>query len=210
MLTERMILYMTEKEFMSGSELRQYLHISTRKMKYLMDNNYIPHENTGHTTHKYRVLIEDAEKFKFRMDNEIGFLAELNGMFSNRTEWQPIPLIEVTEENCNAFRQWLKKEWAELPEALPTQTAAELVGHNPQSIHKLIKENVLPGVKIGAVQYIPKTEFISYMASPKKLSTPRTEKYKELIKAFKYKQRREHENEQRRCKRKMKSRNCID
>ena len=37
---------MTEKEFMSGSELRQYLHISTRKMKYLMDNNYIPHENT--------------------------------------------------------------------------------------------------------------------------------------------------------------------
>ena len=210
MLTERMILYMTQKEFMSGSELRQYLHISTRKMKYLMDNNYIPHENTGHTTHKYRVLIEDAEKFKFRMDNEIGFLAELNGMFSNRTEWQPIPLIEVTEENCNAFRQWLEKEWAELPEALPTQTAAELVGHNPQSIHKLIKENVLPGVKIGAVQYIPKTEFISYMASPKKLSTPRTEKYKELIKAFKYKQRREHENEQRRCKRKMKSRNCID
>ena len=210
MLTERMILYMTEKEFMSGSELRQYLHISTRKMKYLMDNNYIPHENTGHTTHKYRVLIEDAEKFKFRMDNEIGFLAELNGMFSNRTEWQPIPLIEVTEENCNAFRQWLEKEWAELPEALPTQTAAELVGHNPQSIHKLKKENVLPGVKIGAVQYIPKTEFISYMASPKKLSTPRTEKYKELIKAFKYKQRREHENEQRRCKRKMKSRNCID
>lgn len=44
MLTERMILYMTEKEFMSGSELRQYLHISTRKMKYLMDNNYILHE----------------------------------------------------------------------------------------------------------------------------------------------------------------------
>lgn len=198
------------KDYMSGSELRQYLHISTRKMKYLMDHNYIPHENTGHTTHKYRVLKEDAEKFKFRMDNEIGFLAELNGMFSNRTEWHPIPLIEVTEENCNAFRQWLEKEWAELPDALPTQTAAELVGHNPQSIHKLIKENVLHGIKIGAVQYIPKTEFIAYMASPQKLSNPRTEKYKELIKAFKYKQRRERENEQRRCKRKMQRDNGID
>lgn len=205
MLTERMILYMTEKDFMSGSELRQYLHISTRKMKYLMDNNYIPHENTGHTTHKYRVRTEDAEKFKFRMDNEIGFLAELNGMFSNRTEWHPRPLIEVTEENCNDFRLWLEKEWAEFPYALPTQTAAELVGHNPQNIHKLIKENVLHGVKIGAVQYIPKTEFIAYMASPKKLSTSRTEKYKELIKAFKYKQRREHENEQRHHKRAMKN-----
>ncbi len=205
LLTERMILYMTEKNYMSGSELRQYLHISTRKMKYLMDHNYIPHENTGHATHKYRVLVEDAEKFKFRMDNEVGFLAELNGMFSNRTEWHSRPLIEVTEENCEAFRLWLEKEWAELPDALPTQTAAELVGHNPQNIHKLIKENVLHGVKIGAVQYIPKTEFIAYMASPKKLSTSRTEKYKELIKAFKYKQRREHENEQRHHKRAMKN-----
>lgn len=201
---------MTQKEFMSGSELRQYLHISTRKMKYLMDNNYIPHENTGHATHKYRVLVEDAEVFKYRMDNEVGFLAELNGMFSSRTEWHPRSLIEVTEENCEAFRRWLDSQWAELPEALPTQTAAELVGHNPQSIHKLIKENVLHGIKIGAVQYIPKTEFISFMASPKKLATLRTEKYKELIKAFKYKQRRERENEQRRCKRKMESRDCID
>lgn len=198
------------KDYMSGSELRQYLHISTRKMKYLMDHNYIPHENTGHATHKYRVLIEDAEKFKFRMDNEIGFLAELNGMFSNRTEWHPRPLIEVTEENCEAFRLWLEKEWAELPEALPTQTAAELVGHNPQSIHKLIKENVLHGVKIGAVQYIPKTEFISYMASPKKLAVPRTEKYIELIRAFKKRQYRERENEQRRCKRKMERGDSVD
>ena len=89
LLTERMILYMTEKEFMSGSELRQYLHISTRKMKYLMDNNYIPHENTGHTTHKYRVRTEDAVWFKARMDTEPGFLSELSGMFSNRTEWHP-------------------------------------------------------------------------------------------------------------------------
>ena len=189
LLTERMILYMTQKEFMSGSELRQYLHISTRKMKYLMDNNYIPHENTGHTTHKYRVRTEDAVRFKSRMDTEPGFLSELSGMFSNRTEWHPLPMFEATPENCEAFRRWLDSQWAELPEALPTQTAAELVGHNPQSIHKLIKENVLHGVKIGAVQYIPKTEFISYMASPKKLSTPRTEKYKELTKAFKYKQR---------------------
>lgn len=173
------------KDYMSGSELRQYLHISTRKMKYLMDHNYIPHENTGHTTHKYRVLIEDAEKFKFRMDNEIGFLAELNGMFSNRTEWHPKPLIEVTEENCTAFRQWLEKEWAELPDALPTQTAAELVGHNPQSIHKLIKENVLHGVKIGAVQYIPKTEFIAYVTSAEKLVRSQNDTYRELVKGFK-------------------------
>ena len=204
MLTERMILYMTEKNYMSGSELRQYLHISTRKMKYLMDHNYIPHENTGHATHKYRVLVEDAEKFKFRIDNEVGFLAELNGMFSNRTEWHPRPLIEVTEENCEAFRRWLSSQWAELPEALPTQTAAELVGHSPQRIHEWIRQEVLIGIKLGSIQYCAKAEFIGFMASPQRLAHPRTEKYKELIREFKYIQHRERENEQRRCKRRMK------
>ena len=145
---------MTEKEFMSGSELRQYLHISTRKMKYLMDNNYIPHENTGHTTHKYRVRTEDAVRFKARMDTEPGFLSELSGMFSNRTEWHPLPMFEATPENCEAFRRWLELQWAELPEALPTQTAAELVGHSPQRIHEWIREEVLVGIKLGSIQVL--------------------------------------------------------
>ena len=202
LLTERMILYMTEKNYMSGCQLRQYLHISTRKMKYLMDHNYIPHENTGHATHKYRVLKEDTEKFKFRMDNEIGFLAELNGMFSNRTEWHPLPMFEATAENCEAFWRWLSSQWAELPEALPTQTAAELVGHSPQRIHEWIREEVLVGIKLGSIQYCAKAEFVSFMASPQRLAHPRTEKYKELIREFKYNRRRERENE-RRQKRKM-------
>ncbi len=201
---------MAEKNYMSGCQIRRYLHISTRKMKYLMDHNYIPHENTGHATHKYRVRTEDAVRFKARMDTEPGFLSELSGLFSNRTEWHPRPMFEATAENCEAFRRWLDSQWAELPEALPTQTAAELVRHNPQSIHKLIKENVLHGIKIGAVQYIPKTEFIAYMASPQKLSNPRTERYKELIREFKYKQRRERENEQRRCERRIKRGENID
>lgn len=137
------------------------------------------------------------------MDNEEGFLAELNGMFSNRTECHPKLLIDVTEENCNAFRLWLEKEWAELPDALPTKTAASLIGCQPQRIYELIKENVLHGIKIGAVQYIPKTEFISYMAWPKKLAVPRTEKYKELIRNFKKSQCRERENENRKANKKI-------
>ena len=183
---------MTQNEFMSGSELRQYLHISTRKMKYLMDNNYIPHENTGHTTHKYRVRTEDAVRFKARMDTEPGFLSELSGMFSNRTEWHPLPMFEATPENCEAFRRWL-----------PTQTAAELVGHSPQRIHEWIREETLTGIKLGAIQYCAKAEFVNFMASPQRLAHPRTEKYKELIREFKYNRRRERENEQRRQKRKM-------
>ena len=83
------------------------------------------------------------------------------------------------------------------------QTAAELVGHSPQRIHEWIREETLTGIKLGTVQYCAKAEFIGFMASPQRLAHPRTEKYKELIREFKYIQRRERENEQRRQKRIM-------
>ena len=170
-----------KKDFMSGSELRQYLHISTRKMKYLMDHDYIPHENTGHATHKYRVSREEAEMFKYRMETEEGFLAELAGKFSNRTGQQPRRILEPTAENSKAFRLWLEKEWAALPEALPTQTAASLAGFAPQRIHKLIKEKALHGVTVRAVQYISKSEFISYISSPKQIASVINQTYKRLL-----------------------------
>lgn len=173
-----------KKDFMSGSELRQYLHISTRKMKYLMDHDYIAHENTGHATHKYRVSREEAERFKCRMETEDGFLAELSGKFSNRTGRQPRRILEPTAENSKAFRLWLEKEWAELPDALPTQTAASLAGFAPQRIHKLIKEKALHGIIVRAVQYISKSEFISYISSPRQIALVQNETYKDLLEKF--------------------------
>ena len=174
-----------EKDIMSGSELRQYLHISTRKMKYLMDHDYIPHENTGQATHKYRVRREEAEKFKHRMETEDGFLAELAGKFSNRREHRPRPVLEPTAKNSKAFRLWLEKEWAALPEALSTQTAASLAGFPPQRIHKLIKEKTLHGITVRAVQYISKSEFILYISSPKQIASVQNETYQKALRKCK-------------------------
>lgn len=58
------------KEYMSGDELYRYLHISKRKMKYLLENGYIPMVDTGMKTHRYRVKYEDARAFKRRLEKE--------------------------------------------------------------------------------------------------------------------------------------------
>lgn len=173
-----------KKDFMSGSELRQYLHISTRKMKYLMDHDYIPHENTGHATHKYRVSREEAEMFKYRMETEEGFLAELAGKFSNRSGHQPRRILEPTAENSKAFRLWLEKEWAELPEALPTQKAARITGINPQRLHEQIRKREMHGIFIRGRQYCCKTELIKYISEPIQLVKVKNQIYYELIGKF--------------------------
>ena len=113
---------------LTGSQLRQYLHISTRKLKYLMDHDYIPHEATGQATYRYRVRWEDAVEFKRRMEEEPGFLGELAGQFSSHHPPKPRPkrepVFQPTPENCQRFRQWLAQRWANQPDALPIQRAA--------------------------------------------------------------------------------------
>lgn len=120
---------------LTGSQLRQYLHISTRKLKYLMDHDYIPHEDTGQATYRYRVRWEDAVEFRRRMEEEPGFLGELAGQFSSHHPPKPRPkrepVFQPTPENCQRFRRWLAQRWANEPDALPIQRAAQLLGRNP-------------------------------------------------------------------------------
>ena len=95
------------------------------------------------------------------------------------------PLLEPTEGNCRAFREYLVLAWAELPDALPTQNAAKLIGVQPQQIHKLVREGKLHGVMMKGRQFCAKEEIISYAASPEKIAKPTSNAYKNLIRAFK-------------------------
>lgn len=174
------------KEYMSGDELYRYLHISKRKMKYLLENGYIPMTDTGMKTHRYRIKYEDARAFKRKIKMEPGCLSELTGMFNTRCPRKKMPpLLEPTEENCRAFREYLVLVWAELPDALPTQQAAKLIGVQPQQIHKLVREGKLHGVTMKGRQFCVKEEFIFYASSPEKIAKPLGNAYKNLICAFK-------------------------
>ena len=172
-----------EKEYLSGSELRQYLHISTRKMKYLMDHDYIPHEDTGQATHKYRVRREDAIAFKQRVETEPGFLSELTGCFNNGSTAEGRSAGERAVIDSQGFQNYLLLLWASLPEALPTQEAARRIGVNPQRLHELIRAGKLHGVKIGRAQYCVKREIIAY-AAPARLTHPSGETYKALVAGY--------------------------
>lgn len=174
---------------MSGSELCRYLHISTRKMKYLMDHDYIPRENTGQATHKYRVYVKDARVFKRRMETEPEFLSELTGLFNSREPAEKKRIVVDSE----GFQNYLLLLWQALPDALPTQQAAQLIGVNPQRIHEQIRAGTLHGVKVGGRQYCVKVEIIAYASAADRLAQPRGEAYKALIEGYLRQKTREHE-----------------
>lgn len=155
-------------EYLSGDQLYRYLHISNRKMKYLLENGYIPAVITGMKTHRYQIRMEDAKAFQQRVKKHPESLAELCGKFSSKPYKSKPPLLEPTKENCRAFREYLLELWKDQPDALPTQLAAKLMDCQPQQLHALVRSGRLHGVKIGSIQYYPKEEFIAYAASPEK------------------------------------------
>ncbi len=180
-------------DYMSGSQLRQYLHISTRKMKYLMDHDLIPHENTGGTTHKYRVRVEDAEAFQARMETDPQLIAALAGHFSSHKNDRPKlyrPPIKADAATADEFRLWLTARWAELPDALPAVTAAKLCGAEAKTITKLVRDKRIGGTVVGHVMLCVKADWIAWLASPEMIATNKNEVYVELMKEFKRQKRR--------------------
>ncbi len=180
-------------EYMSGSQLRQYLHISTRKMKYLMDHNLIPHENTGGTTHKYRVRVEDAEVFKERMESDAELIAALAGHFSSHKNDRPKPYrppIKADATISDAFRLWLTARWAELPDALPAVMAAKLCGAEAKVITKLVRQKRIRGTLMGNVMLCVKEDWIAWLASVEMIATNKNEVYVALMREFKRKRKR--------------------
>ncbi len=175
-------------EYMSGSQLRQYLHISTRKMKYLMDHDLIPHENTGGTTHKYRVRVEDAVVFKERMEKDAELIAALAGQFSSHKNERPKPYrppINADAATADAFRLWLTARWAELPDALPAVTAAKLCGAEAKAITKLVRQKRIRGILMGNVMVCVKEDWIAWLTTPEMITANKNETYVELMREFK-------------------------
>ena len=152
-------------EYLSGDQLYRFLHISKRKMKYLLENGYIPVIDTGKKTYRYKVKKTDAEKFKERMEREKGLLVELKGRFgrcdsSPDADWK----YTIKDDEREEFREFLTRIWKKYPDALPAKKAAELVGISVQRVNELVRKGVIYGTCVGNVQYLSKEKFVEYVA----------------------------------------------
>ena len=152
-------------EYLSGDQLYRFLHISKRKMKYLLENGYIPVIDTWKKTYRYRVKRYDAEKFKERMEQDADFLKELKGRFGSGNSSQKSALDYAIKDNeRKEFWEFLTRLWDRYPNALPAKKAAELADISPQRVNELVRKGVIYGMCVGNVQYLSKEQLIEYVA----------------------------------------------
>ena len=153
-------------EYLSGDQLYRFLHISKRKMKYLLENGYIPVIDTGKKTYRYKVKKCDAEKFKDRMELESGFLVELKGRFGSCDSFTTAELVHaLKDDEREEFRKFLTKLWKKYPDALPAKKAAELADISAQRVNEVVRKGFIYGACVGNVQYLSKEKFVEYVVA---------------------------------------------
>ena len=187
-MTNEQIVSYPKEEYITGGTLYQYLHISKRKMKYLLENGYIPYIDTGKQTHRYIVRIADAEAFKLRLASDAELLTGIQGNFSSnckRPAKIPTMSVNPTKQNSEKFKKYLQLLWADEPDAIPAKRAAELVGFPSQRIYALCDQKKIFSVRINDRIFCSKDSVIAHFASVERIAKPfATARYAELIKEF--------------------------
>ena len=93
-------------------------------------------------------------------------------------------LLEPTEENLKAFKEYITYLWEDIPDAVSSYEAAELIGMTHQKINRLVKSGILNGANIMNRQYCSKQEIIEYICHPSKISVPVNKVLEKLVRNF--------------------------
>ena len=166
---------MGPKKYLTGCQLRQYLHISTRKLKALMDNNIIPHVDTGLKTHKYLVRYEDAEYYASHRDLKKEYeITQKQKPQKSRSKLTPLP-------DSDLFGQYLRYKWRNKSDALTTPEIIEMLGIGDRQIGRLVRNNILYTTKIGKTRFCSKNSLIRYASSDHSIRYVRNATYVALL-----------------------------
>ncbi len=156
----------SNKAYLSGEELAKYLHISKKKMRYLLENRYIPAIDTGKKTHRYQIEKKHAQKLKKLLEQTYVTLA-LKGKFGRIP---PKVSIEPTDANSIKFGEFLTNRWKNEPDALYIRRASELTGFARQRLGELCNKEKIQYVKVGRRFVLVKISFIEFCSSKEMLS----------------------------------------
>lgn len=139
--------------------VRQMLHISKRKAKYILDNGIIPCINTGKKTRQYRVKISDIKHY---MEHPYNFDV---GMFPSNTKPKSIKKEALLLDEDVVYTYFYKMLSNE-NDMLTIIRISELTGYGKPTIYRWINKSWLKSILFLNKHLIPKEELLKFLISP--------------------------------------------
>ena len=168
----------------SADAARAYLHISKRKFLYMLQNGYIRYEDNGNKTHRYSLRMCDVEALRKEMTDHPERFADLNGRFTAQRNKPSMPTIVLSQEEAKKMREYITKQWAKHPDAIPSKLAAELTGLTVGTLNRHVAKGSIFGAVIGGKVLISKQSLIGYLTAPDVVRKIATEQMQKLLAGY--------------------------
>lgn len=135
MAVSYLLLLQLYPETIALEQLYRICRISKRKAKWLLENGYIPYEDTGKKTHRYKIKMKDVVDFLGKRDTHYSGYQLPVGVFSSRGDGSVNPIAEIHPDD---FGRFLTRSWSHVPDALTVKEIATLLGYSPETVSNWI------------------------------------------------------------------------
>ena len=129
--------------------------------KWLLDGGYIPCQNSGKITRRYKIRIDDVATYLRTLETAPETVAAPVGLFNNKNKCiNPIAQIEVRD-----FQRFLYKLWSAEPDALTPKDVRRLVGYCLATIGQWLTQQKLESVMLpDRTQVIAKRSLVEFIS----------------------------------------------
>lgn len=166
----------------SGVQASKILHLSSRKLAWILKAGYIRHTDTGKKTHSYQIELESLIEY---IEDSL-----------RHSKKYPIPSVftakkatpktdsQSTVEAPKSLSKWLRQEWREAPELLTVKDIENLIGYRSSTIRKWIKCGKIKCVKTTGVDFIRKGWLVRFVVGKGFEVKRKSEKHREILERF--------------------------
>jgi hypothetical protein len=183
MMTDYSFLRDEYPEIISQDQLYRICRISKRKATWLLENGYIPCEDSGKKTRRFKIRIDDVIIYLTKLEKHPESLQTPPGIFSSGIKYRPKHKI-VEPIDSDKFMKMLKKKWSSFPDALTVCDVIKLTGYCQTTISEWISKGKLFGVWYYSKYLIPKDCLIEYMATKAHRITQKSNKHVDLLRRY--------------------------
>ena len=144
METDYSFLYEEYPEIISADQLYRICRISKRKAKWLLDSGYIPCQDSGKKTRRYKIRIDDVVAYLRTLETAPETVAAPVGIFNNKNK----RINPIAQINVRDFQRFLYTLWAEQPDALTPKDVRSLIGYSQATVGQWLFRRKLQSVML--------------------------------------------------------------
>ena len=125
MATDYTYLYEEYPEVISADQLYRICHISKRKAKWLLEHGYIPCEDSGKKTRRYKIRLNDVIDYLLTLEAAPDLVATPVGAFNVKRK-QLNPVAQICQKE---FQRFLYNIWRDEADILRISDVQVLLGY---------------------------------------------------------------------------------